>query len=404
MGKERTSSPSAAMCTSDKHNNRQCDGRAPLRSIAAQPVPASPEARLAQGATNTSGRLWPSPTKMSTRGNAGVAPVESFEMEDNTIGSGGTSWTLRVPWLRNKRPRRIRQDDENSSIQTAQSRSMATASAQKTGDPEAVYYGGYMNAESQGFADGKSGSIEVLGDGLVPASPTSSPTAHQQQPKPQRQSRSPSKRHKHSRRKSGHKASRRATPEMNQDLLPQHREAPKSPPVAATVAAKESGVTRHYFLSNTLGIEPKNNNKVFRNRSWISTSSRESDGGKGSRRKNGSEDDSLADFDEAEWTPQDSAYGAAIPVCGWVPKRLRQGIEATLIVLTALALVYCVVTTSISVSEGKGDGTYVSYNDTYSNSGANLEFDDDWYVENSQIQNDEDDYFSNGNSNDNRGG
>lgn len=400
MGKERPSSSSAAMCTSDKNNNRQGDGRSPLRSIAAQPVPASREARLAQGGANTSGRQWPSPIKLSGRGNE--APVESFELEDNTISSGGTSWTLRVPWLRNKRPRRIRQDDENSSIQTAQSPSTAKPVAQRTDDPEAVYYGGLMKAESEGFASGK------LGDELVHASPTSSPVVLQQNPQPKRLSLSPSKKNKRSRRKSGHKASRRASPKMDQNLLPQHNEAPPQlPPTPTTVAANESGVTRHYFLSNTL--EPKNNNKVFRNRSWISTSSRESEGGKGSRRKSGSEDDSLADFDEAEWTPQDSAYGAAIPVCGWVPKRLRQGIEATLIVLTAVALVYCVVTTSISVSEGKGDGTYVSYNDTYSNSGVNgydngLEFDDDWYVEYSQVQNDEDDYFSNGNSNDNHRG
>jgi hypothetical protein len=197
--------------------------------------------------------------------------------------------------------------------------------------------------------------------------------------------------------------------EMNHNLLPQHVHNPPQLPVNA-VANDGSNTRRSYFLSDSQPhLMPKNNNKVFRNRSWISTSSRESEGRK-------TDDDSLADFDETEWTPQDSAYGAAIPVCGWVPKRLRQGIEATVIAITVFALVYLVVTTSISISESKSGGTHhLSRNDTYLNSGVKnydnkLKFDDDyyiensqyqsdWYVENSQYHDDEDDYFSSSNNN-----
>jgi len=151
---------------------------------------------------------------------------------------------------------------------------------------------------------------------------------------------------------------------------------------------------------STTHFDPRNNNKVFRNRSFISAPSQESNNRGHRGRPNGrwslNEDDDLSvDFDDAEWTPQDSAYGAAIPVCGWVPKRLRQGIEATLIALTVVALVYLVVTTSMNVQEHKSIGKHIVYNDSF----VNAEFDDDWYVEYSQYQKDEDDYFHNKNNN-----
>ena len=149
-------------------------------------------------------------------------------------------------------------------------------------------------------------------------------------------------------------------------------------------------------LSGPAPLEHKNTNKVFRNRSWISTSSNGSNRRKRRQQKNGNststDDDSLQDFDETEWTPQDSAYGAAIPICGWVPKRLRQFIEATLIGITVFALVYLVVTTSINIQESKeaSGKPHTYYNGSYVDSN----FDDDWYVEFSQYTNDEDDYFN----------
>lgn len=63
-----------------------------------------------------------------------------------------------------------------------------------------------------------------------------------------------------------------------------------------------------------------------------------------------SDEDSLADFDDSEWTPHDSSYGAAFPLCGWIPKRIRRLIEATMIGIVVFMLVYLVVTTSIKIS------------------------------------------------------
>jgi hypothetical protein len=81
-----------------------------------------------------------------------------------------------------------------------------------------------------------------------------------------------------------------------------------------------------------------------------------------------SDEDSLDDFDEAEWTPHDSSYGAAFPLCGCIPKRIRRLIEATMIGITVFMLVYLVVTTSIKISS-------VHDRSTSHNSGKNSDSD-----------------------------
>ena len=352
----------------------------------------------------------------STHGSA--HPVESFELEgnhhdsadNNTINSGGTSWTLRIPWLRRKRHRRIQQDDEASSIQSHQSRSIishigmngrSSSSSRRRDldtsnintDAEAVYYGGVMRTTSPSSVYEEANDAV---DGLH----------HQQHPHLMEQ----------------HPSNALPAP---LDSLPHHnhpnhrgyKDGTTQTPTAGNSNTKNnSRKGRRYSMLSSFGLEPRNNNRVFRNRSWISTSSNGSTGPKGGVRskqqKNGtrngeilvgtSDEDSLADFDEAEWTPQDSSYGAAIPICGWVPKRIRQIIEATLIALTVFALVYMVVTTSMQIQENKQNGNHHSY---YNGSSAyNVDankFDDDWYVEFSQYTNDEDDYFQSDNSNNN---
>jgi len=58
-----------------------------------------------------------------------------------------------------------------------------------------------------------------------------------------------------------------------------------------------------------------------------------------------------------EWTPPDSAYGAAIPVCGWIPKKIRQAIEYSTISLLLFATLFFIVHTSIRLSnEAKDSG------------------------------------------------
>jgi hypothetical protein len=70
--------------------------------------------------------------------------------------------------------------------------------------------------------------------------------------------------------------------------------------------------------------------------------------------------DSLADFDESEWTPQDSSYGAACPVCGSVPKHVRRAVEFSMISLLVLAFIYFLVMTSINVSVARSSGKVVA--------------------------------------------
>jgi len=91
---------------------------------------------------------------------------------------------------------------------------------------------------------------------------------------------------------------------------------------------------------------------------------------------NGDDNSTLGDFDESEWTPPDSSYGAAIPIGGWIPKPIRRMIEGTLIALGTAALVYMVVTTSMRVtnernrskhSDGGQNNNYVQSDDYYVN-------------------------------------
>lgn len=86
------------------------------------------------------------------------------------------------------------------------------------------------------------------------------------------------------------------------------------------------------------------------------------------------DDGSLADFHESEWTPPDSSYGAALPVFGCIPKNMRRMIELSIIGLMVVGLVVLVVTASIRVTEGYNDGNT-------SSSAGGLSLNDDYYVE-----------------------
>jgi hypothetical protein len=86
------------------------------------------------------------------------------------------------------------------------------------------------------------------------------------------------------------------------------------------------------------------------------------------------DEESVLDFQESEWTPPDSSYGAAIPVFGWVPKTTRRYIEFLLMLLLIAGLVYLVVTISFIISEARHDNSI--------NNGGTLDFlDDDRYVD-----------------------
>jgi hypothetical protein len=104
--------------------------------------------------------------------------------------------------------------------------------------------------------------------------------------------------------------------------------------------------------------------------------------------KAANEDDSLADFNESEWTQQDSAYGAACPVCGFIPKHVRRMIEFSMIAGMLLGFVYLLVTTSIHINNDRNGS--VKNNSTSSDyHGGQIALDDDLYVEYSRNQNDD---------------
>jgi hypothetical protein len=88
--------------------------------------------------------------------------------------------------------------------------------------------------------------------------------------------------------------------------------------------------------------------------------------------------DSIADFDDSEWTPQDSAYGAAFPIFGCIPKQVRRFIEFTILALLLLGFVYLVVTTSIHITNERYAAKIADQNATVTTATA---FEDDNYVE-----------------------
>ncbi len=66
------------------------------------------------------------------------------------------------------------------------------------------------------------------------------------------------------------------------------------------------------------------------------------------------------EFNENDWTPPDSSYGAAFPFCGWVPKRIRQGTEKLMIALAGFLVIYGIVMIAIRLT-GDGNGRSSSY-------------------------------------------
>ncbi len=89
------------------------------------------------------------------------------------------------------------------------------------------------------------------------------------------------------------------------------------------------------------------------------------------------ENESLSDFQD--WTPPDSAYGAAFPICGWVPKHYRRLMEASIIGLFLFVLVYFVVTTSIRLSLDQNSSSNKSGGGGKNNN--NKVSDDDYYID-----------------------
>jgi hypothetical protein len=76
------------------------------------------------------------------------------------------------------------------------------------------------------------------------------------------------------------------------------------------------------------------------------------------------------DFQEQDWTPQDSSYGAAFPCCGWVPKSIRQTVEKFLLAVAGVFVIYTIVTIAVLLL---GDG------ESESGNANNFNVDDNFY-------------------------
>ena len=93
------------------------------------------------------------------------------------------------------------------------------------------------------------------------------------------------------------------------------------------------------------------------------------------------EESSIGDFSKSEWTPEDSAYGAACPVCGCIPKRVRRTIEFSLIGFMMLGFVWMVIAASIQVTNARMSESISNSTDASYSSGQMIAVDDDFYVE-----------------------
>lgn len=108
------------------------------------------------------------------------------------------------------------------------------------------------------------------------------------------------------------------------------------------------------------------------------------------------DEEDVQDFEESEWTPPDSSYGAAIPLFGWIPKKTRQNIEFSILLVLVLVLVYLMVILSIMISEARRDNSLAE--DTA------LNLDDDRYIgysDDTVSSNDDDPYWAASYSNNN---
>lgn len=84
---------------------------------------------------------------------------------------------------------------------------------------------------------------------------------------------------------------------------------------------------------------------------------------------------------EVEWTEQDSSYGAACPVCGFVPKKTRQFIEILLITIGIFLSLAVVVKISIILNE--------DHSSDHSSGSSTVKLDDDYYVDDADTSTDD---------------
>jgi hypothetical protein len=63
---------------------------------------------------------------------------------------------------------------------------------------------------------------------------------------------------------------------------------------------------------------------------------------------------------DVEWTPEDSSYGAAIPVCGCIPKHIRRMIEYCLCIILLLSFISGVIRLTSTFSHSSSQSSYAT--------------------------------------------
>mmetsp|Transcript_7999 Transcript_7999/g.11885 ORF Transcript_7999/g.11885 Transcript_7999/m.11885 type:complete len:157 (+) Transcript_7999:229-699(+) len=89
-----------------------------------------------------------------------------------------------------------------------------------------------------------------------------------------------------------------------------------------------------------------------------------------------------------DWTPQDSSYGAACPMCGWIPKKIRKKMEAVVIFSAIFLLIVFLIAGSLRLSsESTGKRSNSARWDE--------NFDDDLYADDYSTSYNDDNVYSN---------
>lgn len=88
-----------------------------------------------------------------------------------------------------------------------------------------------------------------------------------------------------------------------------------------------------------------------------------------------------------EWTPQDSAYGAACPMFGCIPKKIRRKVEFFLLLFIFLGLIYCIVVISMNLTnEHSQNKSQTSNNENNQQNQQAVDLDDNFYVDYSDMK------------------
>lgn len=145
-----------------------------------------------------------------------------------------------------------------------------------------------------------------------------------------------------------------------------HRYEHHHPSTTHSAVAPRIGTIAHpsTLIDNNNNHLPQPTSNWQRVASWITSLSHEQQEDDDDPLHRHLEDDpDMQMFSEADWTPPDSSYGAAIPVGGCIPKNIRRLIEWTILAGLFLGVVMFLIATSIRLhSEGDSNGSAVTNN------------------------------------------